>query len=265
MARRAPHRDAEQRLSWRRALRAQVYDALGQPASFRGMVDLMMQHDVVLLGEFHDDPVAHRLEFEVLRMLDARCRAPAPRQQPGAAAPGAPPGASSAASTSGSSSGASSVLELGPPPAPLRRLVLSLEMFETDVQPVVDEYLAGAIRDADLLKDARAWPNYRPDYEPLVLFARDRWVEGGSGARPAGLPAHAAPPGPPCIQVQRGAQLGASAQARCCAPAAGPPSMPGHTPGSRGRRGRRRPAARRRCSPPAGSCRWCAPTRRGAW
>ena len=51
-------------------------------------------------------------------------------------------------------------------------VTLSLEMFETDVQPVVDEYLAGLI-DADrLAADARAWGNYRVAYHPMVERAR---------------------------------------------------------------------------------------------
>jgi uncharacterized iron-regulated protein len=52
------------------------------------------------------------------------------------------------------------------------RTILSLEMFERDVQSVMDEYLNGMIRDRNLIKDARAWPNYR-DYKPMVEFARD--------------------------------------------------------------------------------------------
>jgi len=58
-----------------------------------------------------------------------------------------------------------------------RRLVLSLEMFETDVQPVLDEYvLRRAIREADLLQDARPWGNYRSDYRPLVEFCKEHGV-----------------------------------------------------------------------------------------
>lgn len=53
-----------------------------------------------------------------------------------------------------------------------RPCTLSLEMFETDVQPVVDEYLAGLIREADFMLDARPWTNYSADYRRMVEFSK---------------------------------------------------------------------------------------------
>lgn len=53
-----------------------------------------------------------------------------------------------------------------------RAAVLSLEMFERDVQPVLDEYLAGTISERHFVQDARAWPNYAQAYRPLVEAAR---------------------------------------------------------------------------------------------
>jgi len=55
-----------------------------------------------------------------------------------------------------------------------RPAVLSLEMFERDVQPVLDEYLAGLIRERDFLAAARPWGNYVTDYRPVVEYARER-------------------------------------------------------------------------------------------
>ena len=52
-----------------------------------------------------------------------------------------------------------------------RPLVLALEMVEADVQPVLDEYLAGLIRERDWLAAGRPWSNYEADYRPLVEFA----------------------------------------------------------------------------------------------
>jgi uncharacterized iron-regulated protein len=52
-----------------------------------------------------------------------------------------------------------------------RPLVLGLEMFETDVQHVLDEYASGVIRERDFLSDSRPWGNYATDYRPLVEFA----------------------------------------------------------------------------------------------
>lgn len=54
-----------------------------------------------------------------------------------------------------------------------RQLVLSLEMFERDVQLVVDEYLAGFISESHFMASARSWPNYERDYRPLVEYARE--------------------------------------------------------------------------------------------
>ena len=51
-------------------------------------------------------------------------------------------------------------------------VVLSLEMFERDVQPILDKYLNGTISEAVFLKGSRPWPNYATDYRPLVEFAR---------------------------------------------------------------------------------------------
>ncbi len=53
-----------------------------------------------------------------------------------------------------------------------RPLALSMEMFERDVQLVMDEYLQGFIRERDFLRDSRPWKNYRTDYRPLVEWAK---------------------------------------------------------------------------------------------
>ncbi len=49
---------------------------------------------------------------------------------------------------------------------------LALEMFERDVQTVMDDYLAGRSDEAAFLKDSRPWPNYATDYRPLIEFAK---------------------------------------------------------------------------------------------
>lgn len=51
--------------------------------------------------------------------------------------------------------------------------VLALEMFETDVQPLLDEYLAGEVSEDVFLEGARPWGNYQSDYAPMVDFARE--------------------------------------------------------------------------------------------
>ena len=51
-------------------------------------------------------------------------------------------------------------------------VVLSLEMFERDVQPLVNAYLSGALSEADFREQSRPWPNYGADYRPLVELAK---------------------------------------------------------------------------------------------
>jgi len=56
--------------------------------------------------------------------------------------------------------------------AKTRQLILGAEMFETDNQWALTDYLAGNL-DAKQFKDtARLWKNYKTDYKPLVEFAK---------------------------------------------------------------------------------------------
>lgn len=53
------------------------------------------------------------------------------------------------------------------------KLILSAEMFESDNQLILDEYLNGTISKARFEAECRLWPNYSTDYKPLVEFAKD--------------------------------------------------------------------------------------------
>jgi uncharacterized iron-regulated protein len=53
-------------------------------------------------------------------------------------------------------------------------VILALEMFERDVQPALDAYLAGTTTEAEFLKTSRPWPRYQTDYRPLIEFAKAR-------------------------------------------------------------------------------------------
>ncbi len=55
-----------------------------------------------------------------------------------------------------------------------RKIVLSLEMFERDIQIVLDEYLQGLITENHFLASSRPWGNYKTDYRPLVELAKER-------------------------------------------------------------------------------------------
>ncbi len=53
------------------------------------------------------------------------------------------------------------------------RLIMGAEMFESDNSLIIDEYLKGDVKDRNFEAEARLWPNYKTDYKPLLVFARD--------------------------------------------------------------------------------------------
>ena len=108
-----------------------VFTGTGGPATLDDVVAAMATHDVVFIGETHDDPTGHMLELKLLRRAHG---------------------------------------ESG------RDVALSLEFFQRDVQPIVDEYLAGLITEQAFRTDSRPWPRYESDYRPLVEFAKDEGI-----------------------------------------------------------------------------------------
>lgn len=65
-----------------------------------------------------------------------------------------------------------------------QKTALSMEMFETDCQTVLNEYLAGLIREKNFVTDARCWPNYK-DYKPMIEFAKSNRVSVIAANAPA--------------------------------------------------------------------------------
>lgn len=117
----------------------QVFDEAGKPSTVDDIVQAANDADVVFIGEEHDDPVAHHLEKELLkRLFEAH--------------------------------GPNDDAESG------RRVVLSLEMFEKDVQTVMDEYLEDLISERHFMKAARPWPAYRTNYRPMIEFAKAQGI-----------------------------------------------------------------------------------------
>jgi uncharacterized iron-regulated protein len=53
-------------------------------------------------------------------------------------------------------------------------VIVSLEMFERDVQEPLDHFLMGHTAEDEFLAEARPWPRYATDYKPLVDFAVSR-------------------------------------------------------------------------------------------
>jgi len=58
-----------------------------------------------------------------------------------------------------------------------RRVAVSLEMFERDVQTVLNEYLKGLITESHFLQSSRPWNNYATDYRPLIEYARTQKLD----------------------------------------------------------------------------------------
>jgi uncharacterized iron-regulated protein len=111
-----------------------IYDAAGKPATLDQVVAAIAASEVVFIGETHNDPAAHLIERQLLEHTYTRLADDSKTHA--------------------------------------NRLVLSLEMFERDVQTPLDEYLAGLITEPQFLASSRPWKNYETDYRPLVEFAR---------------------------------------------------------------------------------------------
>lgn len=58
-----------------------------------------------------------------------------------------------------------------------RKVALSMEMFERDVQIVLDEYRKDLITEKKFLDDSRPWGNYKTDYRPLVELAKTKKLD----------------------------------------------------------------------------------------
>ena len=55
------------------------------------------------------------------------------------------------------------------------QVALSMEMFETDGQLVLNEYLAGTIDESRFSRDVRLWNNYK-DYRPMIEYAKQNKI-----------------------------------------------------------------------------------------
>lgn len=108
-----------------------MFNGKGKKVNYGQMVKAMQGADIVLFGEYHDNPIVHWLQFESTRDLYAQCSA----------------------------------------------MVLGAEMFEADVQPLVDKYVFDSMPEKEFTKSSRAWPNFKTDYKPLLDFAREKRIQ----------------------------------------------------------------------------------------
>lgn len=56
------------------------------------------------------------------------------------------------------------------------KLMIGAEMFETDDQLILDEYLAGKMKEKTFEAEAKLWDNYKTDYKPLVEYALENKI-----------------------------------------------------------------------------------------
>jgi len=56
------------------------------------------------------------------------------------------------------------------------KLMLGAEMFEADNALIIREYLSRKVNDRNFESEARLWPNYKTDYKPLLVYARDNGI-----------------------------------------------------------------------------------------
>ena len=103
-----------------------IYNAKGKEVSYKKMKKALLKKDVILFGEFHNNPISHWLQYELTADLHEE-----------------------------------------------RKLILGAEMFETDNQKPLSDYVNGKINFAELDSLARLWSNYKTDYAPLVNFAKE--------------------------------------------------------------------------------------------
>ncbi len=57
------------------------------------------------------------------------------------------------------------------------RLVIGAEMFEADIQLVLDEYMNGTIKENNFEAESKLWVNYKTDYAPLVNLAKENGLK----------------------------------------------------------------------------------------
>jgi uncharacterized iron-regulated protein len=163
----------------------QIYTAKGKKISYAQYIEMMGSSieeqgektgrpaTVILFGEFHDNPIAHWLQLQTTQDIYAEMKEELDEIAP--------------ENKSGKTDITASGQTLWVP------LALGAEMFETDQQAALDEYLnptdtstktetmvtpMGAMMGGDpqydkLKKAVKLWPNFKTDYKPLVDFAKE--------------------------------------------------------------------------------------------
>ncbi|PKP05369.1 MAG: iron-regulated protein [Bacteroidetes bacterium HGW-Bacteroidetes-6] len=109
-----------------------IVDKAGKDVSWDVVVDKLAVADIVFVGEYHNNPICHWMEYEITAALYAKKDG---------------------------------------------KIILGAEMFESDNQMLLDEYIAGLIKQNSFEDEAKLWNNYETDYKPLVEFAKEHDVK----------------------------------------------------------------------------------------
>jgi len=56
------------------------------------------------------------------------------------------------------------------------KLIMGAEMFESDDQLIIDEYMAGKMKEKTFEAETKLWDNYKTDYKPLINFALENKI-----------------------------------------------------------------------------------------
>lgn len=110
----------------------QIFDSKGKKIEYSKMVDQLAKANVIFIGETHNCPIAHWMEYEITKDLYQKDSVD---------------------------------------------FVLGAEMFETDNQLLVDEYVSGLISSDKFEAEVKLWDNYTTDYYPLISFAREKGLK----------------------------------------------------------------------------------------
>ncbi len=106
-----------------------IFTSEGEHSDYGRMIRSLGKADIIFIGETHNCPVAHWLEYEITSNLYQK-----------------------------------------------NGFAVGAEMFETDNQLLVDEYVSGLIDSDKFENEAKLWDNYYTDYYPLLSFAREKGI-----------------------------------------------------------------------------------------
>lgn len=108
-----------------------IFNEKGKQVSYKQLLKAASEADITYFGEYHNNPIAHWLQYELTKDLAA---------QNG------------------------------------NKLTLGFEMFEADQQRLLSDMASGKIEEKTFEDSTRLWTNYKTDYKPLILFAKENGI-----------------------------------------------------------------------------------------